>query len=294
MSSIGTSRSILRRLVAVDMKIAVLMTCYNRVQTTLDCLRRLFAQVLPDGCSLEVWLVDDASPDKTGERVAAEFPNVHVIHGSGNLFLCKGMRLAWDSALRASPTSAYSFFLWLNDDVQLKDGAIAGLLADYEKAKGVIVGSFAVDETETSVSYGATDKLPDGHPHTGDKGMNGNLVLIPREVYEKVGPICGAYSHQYGDYDYGWQLRKKGFEYYSSSQFCGVCPQQPERYSHKLKEYGLRKRIGLLFDPKGYSLHDAFLYRYRNWGLFRGILSAGHVLFKVLSAHERQLKTQKE
>ena len=139
---------------------------------------------------------------------------------------------------------------------------------------------------EKIVSYGATDRLPDGVPHRGEKGMNGNLVLIPRAVYEKVGPICGAYSHQYGDYDYGWQLRKKGFEYYSSSSFCGVCPQQPERYFH-LKGRSLRERYQLLMNPKGFCLHDAVLYKYRNWGLIRAILSAVSVTVKVLLAYER-------
>ena len=263
--------------------IAVLMTCYNRVETTLACLRGLFAQELPTGCELDVWLVDDASPDQTGAKVSATFPQVHVIVSKGGLFWCKGMRRAWDEAVKGGDCD---FFLWLNDDVHLKEGAILGLLADWEETKGVVVGTFSSDATETDVSYGATDKRPDGTPHVGGRGMNGNLVLIPRAVYEKVGPICGSYSHQYGDYDYGWQLRKKGFEYYSSSQFCGVCPQQPERYFH-LKDRNLIERVKLLFNPKGFSLHDAFIYKYRNWSLFRGILSIVHITAKVLLAYER-------
>ena len=260
--------------------IAVLMTCYNRVQTTLGCLRGVFAQELPEGYSADVWLVDDASPDGTGERVRLEFPQVHVIRSEGGLFWCRGMRRAWDEAVKGGD---YDFFLWLNDDVKLKNGAITGLLADYEQTKGVIVGTFSSDETESDVSYGATGKRPDGTPRIGDKGMNGNLVLIPRAIYEKVGPICGGYSHQYGDYDYGWQVRKHGFQYYASSRFCGVCPQQPERYLH-LRNRSLAERMKLLFDPKGFCLHDAFLYKYRNWGLIRGILSAVSVTVKVVFA----------
>ena len=110
--------------------------------------------------------------------------------------------------------------------------------------------------------------------------MNGNMVLVPKAVYDAVGPICGKYHHQYGDYDYGWQLRKRGLEFYSSSHFCGVCPQQPERYKHLVGK-SLWQRIRLLWDPRGYDLHDAVLYKYRNFGLVRAFLSAGHVLFKV-------------
>ena len=262
-------------------RIAVFMTCYNRVQTTLGCLRGLYAQKLPEGFSFDVWLVDDASPDGTGERVRAEFPQVHVIQSEGGLFWCKGMRLAWDEAVKGGD---YDFFLWLNDDVKLKNGAIAGLLADFEQMKGVIAGTFASDETEAKVSYGV-GSYPTGVPKKGIYGMNGNLVLISREIYESVGPICSSYRHQYGDFDYGWQVRRHGYEFYASSRFCGVCPEQPERYFH-LKNRSLVERIKLLFNPKGFCLHDAFLYRYRNWGLARGILSVVHIVTKVIFAWE--------
>ena len=47
---------------------------------------------------LTVFLVDDASPDRTGERVLNEFPQVHVIQGTGSLYWTKGMNLAWKTA----------------------------------------------------------------------------------------------------------------------------------------------------------------------------------------------------
>ena len=260
-------------------KIEVLMTCYNRVDTTLECLRRLFAQRLPDSVSLVVWLVDDNSPDKTGEKVKTTFPQVNVVQGTGSLFWSKGMRLAWDSAARSCEAD---FYLWLNDDVRLKNKALLNMLCDYEKVGGVIVGTFSSDESESDVSYGATRDFPDGRlPKIGACGMNGNMVLVPKSVYDVVGPICGKYRHQYGDYDYGWQLRKKGFEFYSSSHFCGVCPQQPERYKHLVGK-GMWQRIKLLWDPRGYDIHDAVLYKYRNFGILKAILSAVHVISKVV------------
>jgi len=286
-------------------RIAVLMTCYNRVETTLRCLRGLFAQMLPEGVTLDVWLVDDASPDGTGDKVLSWFRslpststfNLNLIRGSGSLFWCKGMALAWREALKSesgnhpypNPQSLipnpYDAFLWLNDDVVLKDDAISGLLADCDKTHGVIVGTFASDETYSDVSYGATAKMPDGEPHKGEKGMNGNLVLIPRGVYEKVGPIYGGYSHGYGDYDYGLMVNEAGLDYYASSRFCGVCPQQPERYIH-LDGMSLAQRISALFDPRGFSLSDTFRYRLRHWGFLRAVVSCCHVTAKVLCGRE--------
>lgn len=42
-----------------EKNVAVLMTCYNRVETTLRCLRGLFAQKLPEDVTLDAWLNDD-------------------------------------------------------------------------------------------------------------------------------------------------------------------------------------------------------------------------------------------
>ena len=129
--------------------IAVLMTCYNRVETTLRCLHSLFNQTIKQSdnqtISLDVWLVDDASPDQTGAKVKAAFPEVHVIEGAGGLFWCKGMRLAWDKAIASG--IKYDFYLWLNDDVMLKTDALADVLRDYENGGGVVVGRMSSDET---------------------------------------------------------------------------------------------------------------------------------------------------
>ena len=253
------------------MKIAVLMTCYNRVQTTLQCLERLKLACAQVGdAAFDVWLVDDASPDRTGEKVKAAFPEAHVVQGAGNLFWCRGMRLAWDEAVKASGADAYDFYLWLNDDAMLKPSAISGLLSDYGRHGGVVAGKFSSDETESDVSFGMLGGW-----------MNGNLVLVPREVYERIGPIFNGYHHGYGDNDYGLMAARAGFPPRLSSCFCGICPAQPERYRMQ-KGRPLAERVRLLFDPKGYNLHDAVVFRYRNWGLWMAVLCVVHMLFKTL------------
>lgn len=248
-------------------KIAVLMTCYNRVQTTLECLRRLFALNMPAGYSFDIWLVDDASPDMTGEKVKFAYPQVHVINGVGNLFWSKGMRLAWDKAAEAWD---YDFYLWLNDDVMLNADALGVMLGDFARLGGVIVGKFSSDETEADVSYSLKGRY-----------MSGNFVLVPQEVYRKVGKIYGGYHHQYGDYDYGLHVLKTGIPLNATNQFCGICPQQPERYKN-LNGLGVVARLRTLLDPRGFDLHDAVVYKYRNWGIIRATLSMVHVIMSVM------------
>ena len=275
-------------------RIAVLMTCYNRVSTTIACLESLKTQKLPMGICLDVYLVDDASPDGTGQEIKRRFPYVEVIHSGGGLFWCKGMRLAWDVA--CSKGIKYSFFLWLNDDVKLKDNALESLIADYEYVKrngnpeAVLVGTFSSTEAEADVSYCVSINgkkcVPNGkYPALANGDLNGNLVLIPECVFKKVGPIYNGYHHAFGDYDYSMMLRNKAVDIYASSRFSGICPQQPERYAH-LRDKGIWERVRLLFNPKGYCLHDAYLYRYRRSGFLRACLSCVHVILIVIFAWE--------
>lgn len=273
-------------------KIAILMTCYNRAETTLVCLRRLqqcFAQC--ENCAFDIWLVDDASPDGTGERVKMDFPNVNIIMGTGKLFWCKGMRLAWDRAIAGG--NQYDFYLWLNDDVELKGSAIAQLLQDVQacgRADGVIVGTLSDDYSEGKVSYGAMDEqmkvlTPIGDPRRSIGFLNGNCVLIPQGAFQRVGPIYGGYNHAYGDFDYGFRLKQAGIPFFASSRFVGVCPRQPNRYAH-LSGLSVWSRCKLLFQAKGYSIHDTFLYRLRNFGLMRAIVSVCHVVVCVILGKE--------
>ena len=107
------------------------------------------------------------------------------------------------------------------------------------------------------------------------------MVLVPREVYEKIGPIFGGYHHGYGDNDYGLMAARAGFGPHLSTDFCGVCPAQPERY-HEQRGKSLGERFRLLFDPKGYNMHDAVLFRYRNWGIGMAFLCVVHMLLRTI------------
>lgn len=267
------------------------MTCYNRVQVTLKCLERLYAQPLPSGYAMDVWLVDDASPDGTGDKVHEAFDAVHVIRSKGGLFWCKGMRLAWDSAVAyaASKDFAYDYYLWLNDDVMLVPDALGALLADAEALRGsrfVLVGTMSEDGLGGKLAYGchhgAAVVPPNGTPQlVHGYSMSGNLVLVPKAVYEAVGPIYGGYRHAFGDSDYGFLIERNGIGMYCASKVLGVCPQAPERYIH-LDGKTLIQRIKTLFEPKGFNLYDTFFFRYRNWGLLRALVSCCHVTLRVI------------
>ena len=82
------------------MNVAVLMSCHNRCEMTLNCLARLASAFdATTDCSFKVFLADDGSTDGTAVAVRKRFPSVNVIEGEGNLFWAKGMNLAWRTSI---------------------------------------------------------------------------------------------------------------------------------------------------------------------------------------------------
>lgn len=269
------------------MKFAILMTCYNRAKTTLRCLSTVYRQELPPGVSFQVFLVDDGSPDETGRQVRAQFPQVEVVSGTGQLYWAKGMALAWKTAAKMGGFDAY---LWLNDDVELEIRAFADALEDFIQTggAGVLVGS-CVDETGT-VCYGCRGtggvcRLPTGRPERHLGNICGNFVLVPHEVYARIGGMAECYRHAYGDFDYAMRLRKAGIPYFMGSKIAGVCPDHNP--DEGLYSPSLRRRLKDLFLPKGRNLHDNFIYKFREGGLLRALASCLHVIYLVARGRKR-------
>lgn len=213
------------------MKIAVILTVYNRKKLTLRCLRSLFSSELSSNIEMSVFMVDDNSSDGTAEVVQKEFPYVHVINGTGSLYWSGGMRLGWECALKEGA----DYFLWLNDDTVVFSRAIEDVLRvtiALEASQGnvgAVVGTIA-DERSGDAIYGGRTKLlgsgfgpvirGDSKPVECDY-INGNFTLIPIKAVCKIGIISEAFTHGLGDFDYGLRLKKAGMTCWVAGGFQG-------------------------------------------------------------------------
>ena len=83
-------------------KLAVVMACHNRRESTISCLRAIQKQRITDSVSVNVYLLDDGSTDGTSEAVKNEFPDVHLIKGSGQMFWNRGMHKSFSAWLISS------------------------------------------------------------------------------------------------------------------------------------------------------------------------------------------------
>lgn len=188
----------------------ILMPVHNRQAVTLDALRLLEAQGVPDWAT--VLLIDDGSTDGTGEAVAGEFPGVVQLRGDGTWW--------WGGAIRRGMAWALSRgaerIHWLNDDCRPPSGGLRAL-SDSVRVHGGAAWINAV--TPGGWSYGGhrrtrwgvrrctADEEREGRAET----FSGNCVCLSRACVEQAGlPDDRHFPHGLADLDYGLRLHAAG------------------------------------------------------------------------------------
>ena len=272
----------------MDVKeIAVLMSVYNRKEKTLRCLSLCYEQMDSITRSgkyrFSVYLTEDGCTDGTADAVLEMFPDVHIIHGDGNLFWNRGMCAAWDEAAKSSP----DFYLWLNDDTFLSQGAFSVLLenSSYLKHKAIVVGT--ATDSAGNYSYGGRTRSgkivpPDKVIPVACDIFNGNLVLVPKSVFEAIGPMDPFYTHGFGDYDYGVRADKAGIIAVVAPGVLATCDRNPGVPRWRDPSVGLKERFRSLQDPKGRPLKEQFVYDMRLSNVFVAVAHMLSLCLKVI------------
>lgn len=255
------------------MQIVALVTCHNRKDLTVRCLEAFYSQVFPASPpDLAAVVVDDGSSDGTSEAVSAVSGRTHLISGDGTLFWARGMQLAERHGRAKRP----EYLLWLNDDVVLMPNALSGLLdVARQCADAVVVGALLDPESGVVTYSGVTlsrwhplrsSLIEPGHGPREADTFNGNVVLVPRAVYESVGPIDGGFAHRQADFDYGLRARRAGFRVVVAPEPVGYCGHNSGTSADTT--LSLSRRWKLMQSPKGLPLRSQARYLRRHGGPF--------------------------
>jgi GT2 family glycosyltransferase len=259
-------------------RVAVLITSFNRRESTLKSLAALHRQRTSRGIEMSVFLVDDGCTDGTGEAALSRFSGIRVLRGDGKLFWNGGMRMAFAAALRES----YDAYLLLNDDTVLCADALERMsdCAEAREASGkpsIVVGSTRSPLTGEH-SYGGMalrtkglaivlEKVP---PHPSHvvvcDTMNGNVVLIPRQIAEIVGNLEERFHHQFGDIDYGLRAKKSGFAVVIAPGYVADCLSNSRTGTWRDPRASFKQRWISLISPKGVPAREWVLFTRRHYG----------------------------
>jgi GT2 family glycosyltransferase len=254
--------------------IAVLLTVFNRKEQTLKCLKDLYAQALPEGMKMHVYLTDDGCTDGTPEVVKERFPQVNVIHGDGTLFWNRGMWTAWSAA---ATNRDYNYFLWLNDDTTTYPYMIKELLkvSVNKNDKAIIVGPTVDTKGNKIHTYGGRigkSLAPlEGQLYRCET-FNGNIVLIPSGVFNILDFNDFYFRHSLGDLDYGMRATEAGIEIWQLGIPVGECDRHERIMQWCDPEVSFFKRWEAFFQPTGYPPKEVFYFNQKHYGVIKAII----------------------
>lgn len=249
--------------VRTENKVALLIPVFNNIEFTKNCLRKL--DVLLSGDHLNhlgfsTIVIDDGSTDGTSDWIKANFADVIVLRGDGELWWSGGINMgaAW-----AMEQGDYDYVMLWNNDVQPAD--------DYFKELDKLIPQLSGDEIIGSKIYnmGGEDDIlwsfggkfnplsgrlymrgyeeRDGDKFTSPLDADwlpGMGTLVPSKVIHKIGYWDAVNFPQYhGDSDFTYRARLAGFELW-------VYPQLQiwnNRENTGLKHEGSFKKLRQLF-----------------------------------------------
>lgn len=261
-------------------KICAVLTCYNRKDSTLECLQLLESSAKQATVDLAAVLVDDGSNDGTADAVLANFNWVKVVHGDGTLYWNRGMHLGMEIAMAQNS----DFILWINDDTHLYPDAIGKLLTTYDEGSKknimpVIVVGATADKMTGNLTYGGLVTTSIFRPFTFHRvwsetiaveceAMNGNLVLIPKEIVNIVGNLDPAFEHALGDIDFAFRAKNAGYSLLVTPGFVGDCSHNPVTGTYLDASLPLGVRWTKMMSRKGLPIQSWLRFTSKHGGLF--------------------------
>ena len=247
-------------------KISAILTCFNRRDKTLRCIRSLFRaeqlynQTHKDAevCT-SVYLTDDACTDGTADAVreVCKGRDLHILQGNGQCYWASGMRLAWGEAMKAHET--WDFYLLLNDDTIIGDNAFDELFKAHQYAlsntgkPGIYSGMVSDIYDISKITYSGSvfddasrsqyhKVMPQGKPLKVDI-TNANILLVPKEIVGNVGIFYKGFIHGGADYDYALTVARHGYAAFITENVCGQCEFDHKDGGEVIKDF---RRMSLL------------------------------------------------
>jgi GT2 family glycosyltransferase len=262
--------------------LAVLITCHNRKEKTLQCLRNLYKayDINNGGFLVSLYITDDGCTDGTVESVLYEFSdrNITILQGSGSLYWAGGMRFCWEEALRKN----FKAYLLLNDDTNVNNEVFVEFsnthnycLNKFSKG-GIYIGTTTISIDNDEISYGGRIILnrwnqktqlviPNGKtPQQCDLG-NANIMFVATSTVDEIGILHEAFIHGLADYDYTLYAKKMKIPVLVTPNICGVCVNDHPFNMDLFAKKDLVERIKNSYSPLGLALYDCIEYYKRNF-----------------------------
>ena len=232
------------------MRFSIIVPCYNHMRTIGDTLRSLTSQVLPEGVTLEVIVVDGASTDGSVEEIEywknavilseakdLKDPSVASLLQDDIIIISEPDEGQTDALIKGFARSSGEVMAWLNSDDLLKPGAF----------KAVV--EYFTAHPEVDVVYGDMELIDVSGSHLKfqrEIDFDAEILLwdycyIPqpstfwrRRIWERVGGLDGSFTCAM-DYDLWMRFVKAGAVVHHVPQVFSRFRKYPEQKNQALR-----------------------------------------------------------
>ncbi len=250
------------------MRVAILMTVFNRILITDLSLRNLYKQIRTiDSIDFQLFITDGGSNDGTFELISQDYPQAHL-YKMQEAYWNTGMWHSWTKALESN----FDFYLWLNDDVELFESTMSQISTMLSKKivfeNQILVGStrepntnfYSYGPLKIKHRYSPLNFEIDNSDGTDSVTFNGNFVLVPHDIVKRIGILDSRFSHSFGDIDYGLRASKYGIQIVNLPFSVGSCSMNPV-WVNMLNGNSPRVSLSyILQHPKGIPYKEWFLF----------------------------------
>lgn len=196
---------------------------WNHYDHSRTCIESLEACEYPD---LKLVIVDNASPDDSGQRLQMTFPGHEFVFNVENLGFAKGCNTGIRAALK-DPACAY--VLLINNDATLAPrGLQRGVEAAEADSQIGLVGGKVLQSPDSKILWYAGGHILQWQGQASARGhaqvdhgqydeacdvgfVTGGLMLIRREVLTRVGLLPEEYFFGVEEWDYSLAVMRRGY-----------------------------------------------------------------------------------
>ncbi|MGW8122594.1 glycosyltransferase family 2 protein [Roseivirga echinicomitans] len=203
---------------------AIILVNWNAFDLTVRCIESLEKAGFP---STNIFLVDNASKDGSGNRLREQFPEVIFIQNTENLGFTGGNNIAMVQALE----KGFEFVMLLNNDTEVTEDFLNPmLLAIEENEKTAAVQPLILELnrkdliwnaggdtnrflglSETRFEAQALDKVKASFTVNTD-WITGCCILVRSAVISEIGMLDDKFFAYHEDVDWSIRMRKAGYE----------------------------------------------------------------------------------
>jgi GT2 family glycosyltransferase len=253
---------------SANLPICIIVTTFNRRDTTRRFLESLMLQLNHLNLPATVIVVDDASSDGTVEMVLKEFPKIVLLHGTGQLYWAGGVRLAINHL--SKKLNDFRGILLINDDVILAEESISSMVQIAEKHDALIGGTVVTYSGEIESSGSSLGlickprpkiKIANGKIQDCDL-LPGHIMYIPISIYRRLGGFDKNLPYRFIDLEFSLRAKRRGIRVLLAPEVVAFTEEVHNYYKETSSKRGTLPDLvkNILLDPKGPYWRESIYY----------------------------------